>query len=78
MAIKVSSVGYFVKVDDTINTPIYINSKNLIMKFASDRVILSSMFIEKPIEILFTEFEDDIGGTYTTEITISEYLDSLL
>ena len=77
MAIKVSSTGGLIKIDDGSTNSKYINKNDLVVNFKSDRVILSSNYNEDSSEILFTEFQDNVGGTYTTETTIMNYITSI-
>ena len=78
MAIKVSAVGTYLKIEITPANIKYFLANAVSIKFKSDRVIISGDRDSDAQSILFTEFEDDIGGTYTTEATIADYIGGLI
>ena len=80
MAIKVGLENNILKVDDGVTIQ-YHNSAWCDMDFTSDSVVIRNWGVNPTSQnltsystILFTEFEDLVGGTYTTEATIATYL----
>ena len=79
MAIKVGLENNILKIDDGVKIK-YPNAAWCDMDFSDDRVSIrynanianSSAWVIA--DILFTEFEDLVGGTYTTEADIATYL----
>jgi hypothetical protein len=79
MAIKVSLATNILNIDNGVDI-LPFNAAWTRMDFSATKVYLrdaskpANSALRNPYPILFTEFEDGVGGTYTTEATISAYL----
>lgn len=80
MAIKVGVENNTLQIDNGIKIE-YLNAAWCYYRFSTSYVYITDKGMNaggKEFEVLKADFEDLVGGTYTTEATIATYLSALV